>query len=335
MSAIQKYYGIAYSINPNFSEDIYKTAKGFANLRNFTLDTGELLLTEHSIWMQKGSHFLDDYELGIEYDIFNDRYGRIYGYYTEETLDKFEPITVTLNMYDDRNHTNLVQSIPVTLKLLPTETSTTNSANSPEMFAGKELYNLINSYSKFVYGVYLDDANQLGAVYSTIEENPYTVQSKIYSSISVVGDIVVIFEEFFWIIFLGIAGVSLILLISYAYGNIKKKYYEIGVLKALGATTRNVGFLFSLQTILAGLIICTLSNVALLTLCNPINVVISTKLLEFVANEGLGPLDILQFNIPTVIANTTVILLVTILTCVIPLLKLHRIKPKNIIANKE
>ena len=213
--------------------------------------------------------------------------------------------------------------------------SPANIVEELALLEGEDIYELINNNSKYVHGLYLDDANQLGSIYSTITEKPYIVQSKIFSSISVVGDIVSVFEEFFWIIFLGIAGVCLVLLISYAYGNIKKKYYEIGVLKALGATTRNVGFLFSLQTILAGILICILSNTALLTLCTPINITISEKLLEFVANNNLGPLSILQVNLPTIIANTAVILFVTILTCFIPMAKLHKIKPKNIIANRD
>ena len=186
-----------------------------------------------------------------------------------------------------------------------------------------------------MYGLYFEDASQLEKLYPTLINNPFNVQSVIFTSLSVVGDIVSIFDEFFWIIFIGIAGVCLLLLVSYAYGNIKKKYYEIGVLKALGATTKTVGFLFSLQTILAGVIICVLSNTALLTLCTPINVIISENLLKFVADDKLTTLTILKPNLPTILANTAVILLVTVLTCIIPLIKLHKIKPKNIIANRD
>lgn len=335
ISEIQKYYGIAYSINPNFANDINKTETNYTKLHYSSFEAEGFALSQDYNYIYKGFDFLEDNEIGIEFDIFNTKFGRFFGYYNEDTLDTYEPITITINKYDDSEHTNLVYTTDVIIKLLPTSYSSSNNANSSTMFAGEGIYELINNNSKYVHGLYLDDANQLGSIYSTITEKPYIVQSKIFSSISVVGDIVSVFEEFFWIIFLGIAGVCLVLLISYAYGNIKKKYYEIGVLKALGATTRNVGFLFSLQTILAGILICILSNTALLTLCTPINITISEKLLEFVANNNLGPLSILQVNLPTIIANTAVILFVTILTCFIPMAKLHKIKPKNIIANRD
>lgn len=335
MQAVRKYYGVAYSINPNFEEDILKTDQYYTTLTFAQFETEKYSISQPNNMVVKGFDFLEDNEIGIEFDIFNKKFGPLFGYYTEDTLDSYEPITMTIHKYDDSNHTNIIYSQTVTIKLLPTSYSPSNSADTSMFFAGETVYNVFKNNSEYLCGVYLEDATQLGSIYDLINENPYSVESPIYSSISVVGDIVVVFEEFFWIIFIGIAGVSLILLVSYAYGNIKKKYYEIGVLKALGATTKNVGFLFSLQTILAGIIICIISNIALFTMCSPINFIISEKLLAFVSNNNLGPLNILQFNIPTVIANTLVILLVTTLTCVIPLLKLHRIKPKNIIANRD
>ena len=333
---VQKYYGITYSIDPNYPEEIGKIRNTFTPLINATFTTDGISLSQNQNYLYLKQDLLQPNEIALEFDIFNTKFGKLFGYYTEETIDTFEPITININKYTNREHTELMCSIEVVIsKLLPTTFNNSTNANSITLYAGQNVFDTIKENSLFTYGLYFEDATQLDKLYPTLVSNPYNVQSTIFNSLSVVGDIVSVFEEFFWIIFLGIAGVCLVLLISYAYGNIKKKYYEIGVLKALGATTRNVGFLFSLQTILAGILICILSNTALLTLCTPINITISEKLLEFVANNNLGPLSILQVNLPTIIANTAVILFVTILTCFIPMAKLHKIKPKNIIANRD
>ncbi len=335
LEQVQKYYGVTYSINPNYKDVITESRKVATPLVNADLTANGFSLTQSYNEIYTGSDFLEPNEIGIEYDIFNAKFGKFFGYYNEDNLDTFEPFTLTINKYDNDNHSNLQYSIDVVVKVIDTSVADWNDIKGPMFFAGEDVFNAINNNSYYTYGLYLDDATQLDCIYETITNNPYNVQSIVFNSLSSVGDIVDIFEEFFFIIFIGIAGVCLVLLISYAYGNIKKKYYEIGVLKALGATTKNVGFIFSLQTILAGFIICILSNTALLTLYTPINITISDKLLEFVSSNNLGPLNILQVNLPTIIANTLVVLLVTTLTCVIPLLKLHKIKPKNIIANKD
>lgn len=333
-NCVQKYYGVSYSIDPNYEQEIGAIRESHTYLINSTFNAENFSLSQNQTLIYPYSA-LEPNEIGIEYDIFNAKFGKFFGYYTEENFDTYEPITLTINKYDTRNHTELVYSTEVKIILLPTDFNHSTNVKSSAFFASQELFETIKENNLFAYGLYFDDTSQLSTIYPTLVNNPYNIQSTIFNSLSSVGDIVSVFEEFFWIIFLGISGVCLVLLISYAYGNIKKKYYEIGVLKALGATTRNVGFLFSLQTILAGILICILSNTALFTLCTPINITISNKLLEFVANNNLGPLSILQVNLPTIIANTAVILFVTTLTCFIPMAKLHKIKPKNIIANRD
>lgn len=179
-----------------------------------------------------------------------------------------------------------------------------------------------------------EDASQLNKIYTTIENNAYSVSSKVYNSINSVGKIVDIFENLFSVILLGITGICILLLINYSYGNIKKRYYEIGVLKALGLNTKSVGLIFSFQTVIAGLIICIVSTVMLLTLSSPINLQLSNQLLEYVGNTNLQTILVIQPNALTIVINILVIVSITTLSCFIPFIKLHKIKPKNIILNK-
>lgn len=333
---IQKYYAICYSINPNFDTDTFDNPLDFAVLNYANFSNDNINIDFDLLVLDKRIEGLNNYELAIEYDIFNYRFGSHFGFYTEDTYTQFEPITLTLTKYNGSEDGGILYTVDVTIKkLLPTDTLSYTDATSLDMFASEELYNLINTNSRYTFGLYFDDVSQLGKIYNTIEDGPYIISSTLYNSISTIGDIVNIFKDFFWLIVLGVAGVCIALLINNAYGNIKKRYYEIGVLKSLGATTKDVGFIFSLQTILAGICITIISTICLLTLCNPVNSTISSNLIKFVNNKALSDLEILAIQPLTLIINAIVILIVTILSCVIPLIKLNKIKPKNIIANKE
>ena len=371
---VQKYYGVNYSINPNYGEAINNAFPPFETVAHYgAFEINDILInfdnlivyTDNILYgdslnptpensttfpqlkpskqlistnqdSNEESYTLGDYEIAMEYDIFNNLFGRILGSYTEENFNTFSPITITLNKYDGTENNNLVYSHKITIaKLLNNKSITWTDKNHKVVFGGKKIVQLINSNEHYVYGLYFDKASELEDIYSIINNNPYTVQSKIFNSIKNVGDIVNIFEDLFGLILIGIAGVCLILLVNYAYGNIKKRYYEIGVLKSLGATTKNVGFVFSLQTILAGLAICLLSNLSLIIFTKPINNLIANKLLEFINTTNVITLTILHADPITLIVNTLIICFVTIISCLLPLIKLNKIKPKNIIANKE
>ena len=90
-----------------------------------------------------------------------------------------------------------------------------------------------------------------------------------------------------------------------------------------------------MQTILAGMLISTISTILLLTLCSPVNATISNKLLEFMNSSNLTEISIISINIPTILINIGMVMVVTALSCLIPILKLNKIKPKNIIARDE
>jgi ABC-type antimicrobial peptide transport system permease subunit len=54
-----------------------------------------------------------------------------------------------------------------------------------------------------------------------------------------------------------------------------------------------------------------------------------------VGNKGVGEVILLKANPITMIVNVGIIILLTTISCVIPLIRLNKIKPKKIIASKE
>ena len=338
---IQTCYGLAYSVNLDFGEAIKDinyidhTACTFYEFKteDFSI-SGDKFIAYRGFG--RSDLGLGPNEIALEYDIFNDMVGETLGVtFTEETYKYFRPITLTLNKYDGVDEKNPVFSQEVTIaKLLPPTYTDITNKTSRSFFFGEDIFKNVHNYAQGVYGLFLDDASQLDTIYETIETNAFNVNSKVYKYIHIVGEIVDIFENLFNIILTGIAAVCVILLINYSYGNIKKRNYEIGVLKALGSSTKSVSFIFSLQTMIAGVLIGVCSTLMLTYLCDPINLQLSNKVLEFVGNTSLGTVHIIEPNNLIIAFNAVMVVTITAVSCLLPFVKLNRIKPKNIISNQ-
>jgi ABC-type lipoprotein export system ATPase subunit len=335
MAEVQKKYGLCYTINPNYIEDTKYSISNHVvlNYADLKADGFNHFIIGANVY---GLTSLSDNEIALEYDVFNTIFGDKYGYYDENTYQDFEPIMLTLTKYNGGENCEVVYEKEVVVKrLLSADTMGWTTKDSRVLFVSPALLAELKDITMYTMAIYIGDASQLEIIYPLLSDGVMYVDSRIYSALTTVSDVVAIFNDFFTIILLGVCFVSVILLVSYAYGNIKKRYYEIGVLKSLGATTKDVGFVFSLQTILAGIAICALSAMLLLFGSTPINNIISAKLLEFVGNKQLGPITILKVDAITILINIAVIIFITVISCLLPLIKLNRIKPKKIIANKD
>jgi len=338
---VRMYYGLAYTTNPNYVEDM-KDITGVQHsysrslditIQNKTLSFGNCYFYNYN---KITNDELGENEIAIEYDTFNSMFGKEIGQtYTEDNYTEFQPITITLVGTDgtDDRLTRYSKEL-VIKKLLPTTVMSWTNATHNVMFGSPEVFSFMFEKSLEVTGLMFDDIQQIDKIYDLLEENIFQINSEVYAQIKVVGDIVDIFIDLFGLIVVAVATVCTLLLVNYSYGNIKKRYYEIGVMKALGASTKSVGFIFGLQTILAGVVVCVASTLMLMFLCDPINLQLSNKLLEFIGNSNLGVINIIKPNTITLIINIIAISVISFVSCLIPIRKIHKIKPKNII-NKD
>lgn len=339
---VRMYYGIAYTTNPNYMEDLKELVdiNTHTHVTSVDINVENHDLSFHNFVAYNYAKYLGDdleaNEIAIEYDIFNQIFGDIVGKtYTAEDYTNFEPITITFTKNDATDDKKIEYTKEMVIKkLLPTEIIGWTDKMSKVIIVSPEIFELFYTTARETYGLLFDDIYQMDKMYGLFTDNCFRVNSDVYLNIKSVGDIVEIFIELFWLMLVVVAAVCVLLLINYSYGNIKKRYYEIGVMKALGASTRSVGFIFSLQTILAGIAICVSSTLMLIFLCEPINLILSNKLLEFIGNKNLGVLQIIVPNTITIILNMCAIIVVTVVSCLIPIRRIHKIKPKIIINDK-
>ena len=119
-------------------------------------------------------------------------------------------------------------------------------------------------------------------------------------------------------------------IIAYGINSIKNNLYEVGVLKALGAKSFDIGKIFVLQIIMVGFLICITSIVGMYLTTNLANSLLLSSFEEFIG-INIFNIDIITY-IPKVVSIDLIILLVlSIVSSVIPLIYLHNIKPLNIL----
>jgi len=335
-SDVMKLYGLAYTVNPHFDEDI----KNIDAVSLVNIESGKIIASnggsrsfERAFLFDEGFNYLKDNEVAMDYNLYNQLFGEMYGTYTEENYNTdFTPITFTLEEYATHDNSILIQSMEVTIAHLNPQTE--DRKNLFSFDASEDVFKAFHEIETAPYALYLVDNSQIDILYDLFTDNDFYVMSQTYQNISTIGNIVEIFKDFFGLILVGLLAICTLLIISNSYRNIKKRYYEIGVLKALGAKTSDVGFIFSMQTIMTGIIVCILSTISLILLCTPINNTLISALIKFLNNTNLGKVEIITFYPLTMIINTAFILLATTISCLVPLLKLHNIKP-NIIMQKD
>ena len=148
-------------------------------------------------------------------------------------------------------------------------------------------------------------------------------------------NIVLIFNDFFKLITIAIAFVCVGLLVSYGRRNIKRRLFEIGVIRGLGGKNRQLYGVFLFQILYLLFFVSIISSITLIFLDDVINNILLENIMLFLNNTYIRDLSIISFNPILIIVNLVVLSLLTILSSSSLLLILRKIKPINIIRKKE
>lgn len=116
---------------------------------------------------------------------------------------------------------------------------------------------------------------------------------------------------------------------------IKGRTYEIGILKALGIRNRDLSVVLGLQIVLLLLLIIALYVVGSFSFTNLANEVLLSSIKELSKNSYIMDVQILSINLSHVASNCLLVTAVVFVAFAIPLIKLYRLKPTNVIKAKE
>ena len=133
----------------------------------------------------------------------------------------------------------------------------------------------------------------------------------------------------------GIMIISIIVLIVVNTVNImNRNIYNIGVSRSLGAHLGELGFIYSMQMLIFGILVIIFSNVSDFLSLKFINGVLSNTLPKVIEQPGLEEMTFLYYN-PTLSSSITgLVVFLTIISIFVPILAIRLINPVNIIKKK-
>ena len=336
------FLSIGYAFNQDFLKDVSSGSRRNIvqmNLGTFTVGKRKYIIENKMAYIE--SYFKDEDAFNVAPENLKDNqmmmnyitYNEVFGTnYTEKDYKTFKPHTATYTGYRraDTGMSKALFTIDVEIVGL---TSTTSSSG---IFVADNLFRYFETHSFFTYGLYFDNVDNAGIVNEVGEKNGYVANSIIVSALATMTKAVSVFSDFFELILVFLCIACALILINFNVRTIKGKLYEIGIIKALGGKTLDLGLIFGVQVLLVGILTCifyVLGSVMFIGLAN--DVLVSSLSLLAPSNYIVIDCDFLILDPNVMGYDCMLIMVIVIVTLVVPFVILRSIKPTNIIKAKE
>lgn len=323
---VQLYLGISYTFSDDYVRDMASSVNflewGFPPVMKMTyggvehqLETSHWITTEH-----KFGKAISDGEAILPYAVFNSIAGTTY---TPYNLDTFTPADVKLSIYsyDD----TLLGERTFRVTGLTEKNYTYMSEND---------FLDMRQYLTSPYSLYFDNVSEAGLLNRVAEENNFAVNSIESHNASKLNKVVITFEGLFTMFEIFLLAIAVIYLAIFGANIIRKNKYQIGVIKALGGKTNEIARIFVSQLLAVGVMILIMSGIGIYIATGLANEILISSVREQL-NIYIYNITIIDF-IPTLAAiDLALVIIITVLSSLVPLIAIHRIKPINIIKAKE
>lgn len=333
---VEKFLGVSYTYTHNYiNSNLNIEAKNYTRLDYSYISSSELdapyyfsnILGYMDQCNPNINKNLDANTIAMSTKAFNAIFNTNYDStnYMQYSKDKVIDISKCARLEKDLSKSKITQKLQI-VELF-------DSSNNIIIFDESNFMNF-RQFDVFDYALYFDNISEIGLLYNFAKMGAFDIDSEAFKSISTIIDVVDIFEDFFNIISIVLYCACFLMLVNFGAGNIRKRKFEIGVIKSMGGQTKQVGKVFIIQLVSVGLIVCLLSSLTLVFLSDIVNGVLSNAMLQFVHAETLKNISVIQFDGLVLLGDILMIIGITLLSAIIPLYKLHKIKPINIIKHK-
>lgn len=183
--------------------------------------------------------------------------------------------------------------------------------------------------------LYFDGVEDLNAVTQISEDYDMSPNSVELGAMISMSYTVRMFEDFFVLIFAVLCVATALILVRYGRKIVKDRMYEIGVMKALGGTSRSFVLIFGLQVVALGVLICLFTLAGAGVFVGIANDILIKSYQAMVDSYIVVDMQLLLIDKKMVLADAGAIMVLSLLATVIPIIFLNRVKPINIIKAKE
>ena len=212
---------------------------------------------------------------------------------------------------------------------------TVKLTTASSIFLSDDLFTLFYKDSIFPIGLYFDGAEGLGRVVELAGGMDYEYQSIAIEAVHTMTRAVEVFVPIFELVAIFLCVGVVFILVNFATRMIRDKLHEIGILKAIGTHNTTIGVVFGVQVMLIALLTCIMATAGYYFFIGMANDVLVESLSRLAPSRVMMDLDFLIFKPRVAWLNCGLILLLSILSLAVPMIKIKRIKPVQIIKAKE
>ena len=312
--------GYTYLLADNLDNYTY-TRTSFASLFSYWKIEGQDPIFTETSTTSSVQFTLDKKLVGNEVIFSYSVYNKLFSTnYNEFTYTSFVPHTVKLYRLSNLTDGEVVGEYELYIKSLTKSSSTASS----------EALNGIYHSNIKCSGLMFSDLSQSTVIYNTAKAEGLHIKHPDLGGACLVYTVIEIFKAFIYLIIVLLLIFSISHIILYGISSMKKNSYEIGVLKSLGTKNKYISQIFLVKVFIIGLIIGGISLLGIFLTC-----FISNNLLlvafEKIVRTSFFDLDIIVIRPLVVVINILLVWIVSIISALIPILYLKKIKPLNIL----
>ena len=316
---------ISYYFGDNYKEissaNIYEG--NYVYTRNFFVNGVDASSTIS--YISCGSYFdcvLGDNEVFMDVEAYNKIFGTEYTY---GNCDTFVPHAISFLSSDFNNE--VIYSKQMTVAGI-------GKCKGGNMLLADNVFYEYKEKMFHCYGVYADGEDVSGFINYTMD-NGYSNMSLKMSAIQTMSQAVETFNKFFEFIAMILVCACVFIITSFGVKNIKSKMYEVGVMKALGCKLSSFFVIFGLHTLLIAFTTIVVFVVGYVAFANVSNHILLESLKAITPTKIMLDLQFIKFDWRLALINSAVVVFISIVSTIIPIILLRRIKPVTIIKAKE
>ncbi|MBO7177806.1 MAG: ATP-binding cassette domain-containing protein [Clostridia bacterium] len=329
---LNTYLNIAYSFNPNFLSDSVNPVCYYS----IRLDSGEYSLNYDGISKTispsdkayYASYMKKDLKEG-EILLTPTQYNEIFGTHITSPDDpNFVPGQKVTYTFYHKYYTG--EKTPLYTKEL-----TIVGLHQNFIILNNTDADAIRHFDKFRYALYFDNVSLASQIFETGEDRLFTINTPFYNAVITINEIVEIFKDLFFLIAIVLCFAGTIVLLTFGFNSIKKHNFEIGIMRALGGNILDITLIFLIQVLFAGVLISIISSIGLYVTTIIANNLLANSFVLLFDSVALSSLDILFFNPIALIIDLAIVVIITIISAITPIIAIKKVKPLQIIRNKE
>ena len=184
------------------------------------------------------------------------------------------------------------------------------------------------------YAVYVENYTNISEALDIMSERGFSWSSTEGHAVTLLNKSVNMFFDLFRLIEIMMLVMTVVFLISHNIRSVKNNLYQIGVIKAIGGRSGDIGKVFILQNILLSATVSALTYIGSVVFIDVANDILIKSFTE-ITGTGVGNINIIHFDLSLVISAIFATVFLSLIATAVPLMLLHNIKPITIIKAKE